>query len=146
MRRIFPRGGVTLCVALCFPAAVWAQDRPSTPSPNVEPLPAARTSMHAQGQVASDTAGVRGLSLRQAIEVALTHNPDLATAVLEVGASEGVRQQAGAYPNPEISWLQEDTQRATRTTTLQLNQSIELGGKRTARAMPPTTWPSSATS
>ncbi|NMG32666.1 TolC family protein, partial [Aromatoleum evansii] len=51
----------------------------------------------------------------------------------EVNANEGVRQQAGAYPNPEISYLQEDTQRATRTATLQLNQPIELGGKRAAR-------------
>jgi cobalt-zinc-cadmium efflux system outer membrane protein len=71
--------------------------------------------------------------LRQTVELALIHNPDVAAATLEMDANEGVRQQAGAYPNPEISYLQEDTQRATRTTTLQLNQPIELGGKRGAR-------------
>lgn len=99
--------------------------------------------MHAQTPAATDTAGALILSLRQAIELALTHNPELATAAIEKGANEGIRQQAGAYPNPELSWLQEDTQ---RTTPLQLNQAIELGGKRAARAMPPTTWSSPATS
>ena len=146
MRRIPPRGGVTLCVALCLPVAAWAQDRPTPPSPNLEPVAAELVPTPAQAPSPSAAAGAQRLSLRQAIDLALSHNPDLAAAVLEVGANEGIRQQAGAYPNPEISWLQEDTQRATRTTTLQLNQSIELGGKRTARAMPPTTWPSPATS
>ncbi|OYZ54461.1 MAG: cobalt-zinc-cadmium resistance protein, partial [Hydrogenophilales bacterium 16-61-112] len=41
--------------------------------------------------------------------------------------------QAGVRPNPQISTLIEDTRRSTRTTTLQLNQPIELGGKRAAR-------------
>ena len=146
MRRVPPRGGVTLCVALCLPIAAWAQDRPPTPSPNVESVPAALAPTPAQAPTAIAAAGAQRLSLRQAIDLALSHNPDLAAAALEVSANEGIRQQAGAYPNPELSYLQEDTQRATRTTTLQLNQPIELGGKRTARAMPPTTWPSPATS
>jgi cobalt-zinc-cadmium efflux system outer membrane protein len=42
--------------------------------------------------------------------------------------------QAGIVPNPEISTSVEDTQnKATRTTTIQLSQRIELGGKRAAR-------------
>lgn len=133
MRRVPPRGGVTLCVALCLPIAAWAQDRPPTPSPNVESVPAALAPTPAQAPTAIAAAGAQRLSLRQAIDLALSHNPDLAAAALEVSANEGIRQQAGAYPNPELSYLQEDTQRATRTTTLQLNQPIELGGKRTAR-------------
>jgi len=133
MRRIPPRGGVTLCVALCLPLAAWAQDRSTTPSLDVESVPAALTSTHSAGPTASAAAGAQRLSLPQAIDLALTHNPDLAAAALEVGANEGIRQQAGAYPNPEIAYLQEDTRRATRTTTLQLNQPIELGGKRGAR-------------
>ncbi|PKO82485.1 MAG: cobalt-zinc-cadmium resistance protein [Betaproteobacteria bacterium HGW-Betaproteobacteria-13] len=124
---------MTLCVALCLPAATWAQTPSTTTAPNVESASAARAPMHAQAPTANGTASTQALSLRQAIELALTHNPDLAIAALEVGANEGARQQAGAYPNPEISWLQEDTQRATRTTTLQLNLPIELGGKRAAR-------------
>ncbi|NMG32522.1 cobalt-zinc-cadmium resistance protein, partial [Aromatoleum evansii] len=113
---------MTLCVALCLPVAAWAQDRPTTPSPNIESVPAALAPTYSQAPTASTAAGVQRLSLRQAIELAFTHNPDLAAAALEVNANEGVRQQAGAYPNPEISYLQEDTQRATRTATLQLNQ------------------------
>lgn len=122
-----------MCVALCLPVAAWAQDRPTTRSPNVESVPAALAPTPAQAPTASAAAGAQRLSLRQAIDLALRHNPDLAVAALEVGANEGIRQQAGAYPNPELSYLQEDTQRATRTTTLQLNQPIELGGKRVAR-------------
>ena len=133
MRRIPPRGGVTLCVALCLPVAAWAQDRPPLPSLNVESVPAALAPTPAQAPTAIAAAGAQRLSLRQAIDLALSHNPDLAAAALEVGANEGIRQQAGAYPNPELSYLQEDTQRATRTVTLQLNQPIELGGKRGAR-------------
>src|SRR5471030_1527445 len=36
-------------------------------------------------------------------------------------------------PNPEVSWEAEDTRRNSRTTTVMLNQPIELGGKRGAR-------------
>ena len=51
----------------------------------------------------------------------------------EIDAVEGVRVQAGAGPNPELSFLMECTRRETRMTTVQINQSIELGGKRDAR-------------
>lgn len=43
------------------------------------------------------------------------------------------RQQAGLIPNPLASWDAEDTRRDTRTTTLTLSQTLELGGKRGAR-------------
>jgi outer membrane protein, heavy metal efflux system len=51
----------------------------------------------------------------------------------EFEATEGSVIQGAARPNPELAFLLEDTRRATRTTTLQLNQPIELGGKRAAR-------------
>lgn len=73
------------------------------------------------------------LTLAEAQALALTHNPDLAHARLELQAQQGAEQQAGMRPNPELGVLLEDTRRATRTTTLQLSQSIELGGKRAAR-------------
>ena len=41
--------------------------------------------------------------------------------------------QAGARPNPEVSFLQEGFRRAERTSTALINQTIELGGKRSAR-------------
>jgi len=73
------------------------------------------------------------LTLAEAQRLALTHNPDLTQARLELQALQGAEQQAGARPNPELGVLLEDTRAATRTTTVQLSQAIELGGKRAAR-------------
>lgn len=74
------------------------------------------------------------LTLLVAIDHALTSNPELSAAANELRAVEGAVIQAGILPNPEISTLVEDTQnKVARTTTIQLNQRIELGGKRSAR-------------
>ncbi len=77
---------------------------------------------------------VGSLTLSAAIDLALTSNPELSAAANELRAVEGAVIQAGILPNPEFSSLVEDTQnKATRTTTIQMNQRIELGGKRSAR-------------
>lgn len=73
------------------------------------------------------------LTLSQAVRLALTHNPGLASARLELQAMEAAEMQAGARPNPELGVLVEDSRSSTRTTTLQWSQPIELGGKRSAR-------------
>ncbi|MEO6919358.1 MAG: TolC family protein [Collimonas sp.] len=73
------------------------------------------------------------LTLQQAMLQAFKSNPELAAAALEVKAVEGSIVQAGVRPNPEIATLLEDTRKATRTTTVQLNQRLELGGQRDAR-------------
>ncbi|MEJ8853318.1 TolC family protein [Variovorax robiniae] len=73
------------------------------------------------------------LTLAAAVELAMALNPELSAARLEVDATAGARLQAEARPNPELAFLLEDTRQATRTTTLQVNQPIELGGKRDAR-------------
>ncbi len=73
------------------------------------------------------------LTLSAALELAYNANPEIAIARREVEAIEGTVQQAGLIPNPELSTLVEDTKRETRTTTVQINQVIELGGKRGAR-------------
>ncbi|EGF32564.1 Heavy metal RND efflux outer membrane protein, CzcC family, partial [Oxalobacteraceae bacterium IMCC9480] len=73
------------------------------------------------------------LTLAAAQVLAASANPGLAVAAREIEAMEGAVQQAGTRPNPEFSASLEDTRQATRTTTLQLNQPIELGGKRRAR-------------
>lgn len=73
------------------------------------------------------------LTLDQALETAFSNNPDLATAKWEIDIAQGDRQQAGLIPNPELSWEAEDTRRNSRTTTVMINQPIELGGKRGAR-------------
>ena len=44
----------------------------------------------------------QALTLRQALRLTLTHNPDLAAARLELQAMEAAEIQAGARPNPEL--------------------------------------------
>lgn len=77
--------------------------------------------------------GAQTLTLDSALQTAFANNPDLAAAQWEVGIAEGGRQQAGLIPNPVASWDAEDTRRNTRTTTVKLSQTLELGGKRGAR-------------
>lgn len=73
------------------------------------------------------------LSLAAALQLAMRNSPEIAVAVREVEATEGPVRQAGIIPNPEIAASVEDTRRSTRTTTVQINVPIELGGKRAAR-------------
>jgi cobalt-zinc-cadmium efflux system outer membrane protein len=73
------------------------------------------------------------LTLSAALALAASANPGIAVASREIDAMDGAVQQAATRPNPELSTSLEDTRQATRTTTLQLNQPIELGGKRRAR-------------
>ncbi len=80
------------------------------------------------------------LSLRDAVQRALSSNPRLTSADRDIGIATGRRVQAGAIPNPEVSFeadnvLGTGAYRGTRSaeTTLQLGQLVELGGKRDAR-------------
>ncbi|WP_342308914.1 TolC family protein [Pseudomonas fluorescens] len=77
--------------------------------------------------------GAQTLTLDSALQTAFANNPDLAAARWEIGIVEGARQQAGLIPNPVASWDAEDTRRSTRTTSVKLSQTLELGGKRGAR-------------
>lgn len=76
---------------------------------------------------------IKRLTLAAALDLALNANPEIAAARREAQAAEGTIQQAGLLPNPELAVLVEDTRTETRTTTVQINQAIELGGKRGAR-------------
>ena len=116
LRALIPLGSAALLGFSVCPA--WAQN-PVTPA-----VPAFS---NAAAQ-ATDA-----LTLQAAIAMAMASNAELSAARRELEATEGPVLQGGAHPNPELSFLLEDTQRATRTTTLQINQPIELGGKRAAR-------------
>jgi len=72
------------------------------------------------------------IDLPTAIRLAL-EQPAVRAGALEVSASEATVDQAGRLPNPELEFLREGQQAGTRTTTVQINQPIELGGKRQAR-------------
>jgi cobalt-zinc-cadmium efflux system outer membrane protein len=67
-------------------------------------------------------------AIRRALE-----QPALRAAAHEVAASEAAAGQAGNLPNPELAYLREGQDSGARTTTVQLSQPIELGGKRRAR-------------
>lgn len=75
----------------------------------------------------------RRLSLPDALQLAIKLHPDLSAAQKEVSATEASLRQAGLLRNPEVSAIVEDTRSDTKTTTWQLSQAIELGGKRHAR-------------
>ncbi|MDQ0706249.1 cobalt-zinc-cadmium efflux system outer membrane protein [Pseudomonas sp. W3I7] len=83
--------------------------------------------------VAANAAQAQTLTLDSALQTAFANNPDLAAAQWEIDIAEGGRQQAGLIPNPVASWDAEDTRRNSRTTTIKLSQTLELGGKRGAR-------------
>lgn len=82
---------------------------------------------------AANAALAQPLTLDSALQTAFANNPDLAAAQWEIDIAAGGRQQAGLIPNPVASWDAEDTRRNSRTTTVKLSQTVELGGKRGAR-------------
>lgn len=114
-RALIPLGSMALLGASVH--SVWAQ----SPTAPTAPVPVNA------GQAAPP------LTLQAAISLAMASNAELVAARRELEAAEGPVLQAGARPNPELSFIQEDMRRATRTTSLQINQPIELGGKRAAR-------------
>lgn len=73
------------------------------------------------------------LSLQEAIDLALNANAEIAVAMREREAVEGMQLQAAARPNPTASARMEDTRSSTRETTLEVSQPIELGNKRAMR-------------
>ncbi|KIP99375.1 MULTISPECIES: TolC family protein [Pseudomonas] len=83
--------------------------------------------------VGQANASAAALTLPEALRLSQQNNPTLAAAGWELDISEAERRQAGLLPNPQLSWEVEDTRSDTRTTTVQLTQPIELGGKRGAR-------------
>ncbi|MDL5035641.1 TolC family protein [Comamonas resistens] len=83
-------------------------------------------------EMAASTA-LPAVTLQTALAQAMAQNPGLRAAQQAVAASEGAMIQSQARPNPELAFSQEDTRRATRSSSLQWNQPIEIGGKRAAR-------------
>jgi cobalt-zinc-cadmium efflux system outer membrane protein len=83
-------------------------------------------------QPAPTVAVAAPLTLADAIRRAL-EQPAVRAAAHEVAAGDAGVSQAGNYPNPALSWLREGQQAGTRSSTVQISQPIELGGKRQAR-------------
>ena len=88
------------------------------------------------------------LTLRDAVNLALLRNPELAAFAKETQALQGVTLQAGLLPNPDLVIMAENAgnlQKIDRSpgvsakeveqqdTMIRIQQLIELGGKRAAR-------------
>ncbi len=112
-------------VPLACAALTSSLARAQTPVPPVGPAPA-----HDQ-----TAPRVQALTLERAVQTALQRNPQLRVATAELEASAGAVRQADLAPNPVLGLEQEDTRAGTRTTTAQISQTLELGGKRAARVM-----------
>lgn len=73
------------------------------------------------------------LTLDAALGLALNANAELRAARHEFQAVDASVLQAGKFPNPTLELGVQDARRATRETTVQISQPIELGGKRAMR-------------
>ena len=150
--------GRRLATGRCVAATLWALLGVSACAPRHVPAAAvpprplgewASTYQPAAGDPAQPDAPTFAdptgpVTLREAVTLALLHNPELAAFAWEIRAREARMLQAGQPPNPVVGLLAEDIggRRAPRGAdqqlvqpqmTVQLSQVIELGGKRTAR-------------
>ncbi len=80
------------------------------------------------------------LTLRNALSLALMHNPKLASASWSVRIGEARALQAGVFPNPEVEFEVEEISGSVSHPdfdaagmSVRLSQLIEIGGKRSAR-------------
>lgn len=76
------------------------------------------------------------LSLQQAIEAARTLSPELAAARHAVAGAEARTRQAGARPNPVVSYEREQTSASGATNSqdiVAVEQRLELGALRSSR-------------
>src|SRR5258708_27983858 len=85
----------------------------------------------------------RSISLAQALQRALATNPRLTAAERDIGIASGLKVQAGALPNPDLSFELDNalgsgpfTGLRSAETNLQLSQLVDLGGKREPRLAP----------
>ena len=77
-----------------------------------------------------------GLTLAQARALARRASPDVATARAAIEAAAGRETQAGAFPNPVLSYNREQTSRGNVTTAQDIafvEQRIEIGGQASQR-------------
>lgn len=118
------------CIACAIAALAW----PGAAMAQIEsPVPGSA------GVAASAKPEPRELTLRDALSLALQRNPELAAFGKERLAAEAAILQAGVLPNPVLEIAGDNLRNARkadagdRTTSIQIGQLIELGGKRTAR-------------
>jgi len=128
--------GVLCCLLLPLPT--WAVEQRPEESPGVQhsnQQPAVSTSAEIPLTVHEGD-----LTLLQAQEQALKHNAELNAQAWALKSEEGLLQQAGLWPNPELSievenFAGDDGMGGfdSSETTVAISQLFELGGKRSKR-------------
>ncbi|SPA33755.1 Cation efflux system protein, heavy metal resistance [Cupriavidus taiwanensis] len=103
----------------------------SSPFPGVAQTPPAAVALPPAAAPGGALAPI--LTLDAALALAEAGSFTLSAAGKELDATEGDRIQSRVIPNPELAVSMEDTRKASRSTTGQVNLPIELGGKRAAR-------------
>lgn len=142
MMRLF----LCLLWATALPSAAIAKDQivlaqasaeslPADESVSAEPAKASKSPTSKQGKKKSEV-----ITLNDAIEHALHTSPRLKASLASEAASRGERQQAGALPNPEVSYSKENFRAGSAYRAISpaqnvygVSQLIEVGGKRSAR-------------
>ena len=119
--------GLAMAIALCSLSATAATDSSSFSSSSSVAESLTAQPAHREREWQNTT------TLAVAWDKALAANPGLQAARYGAAATEGAIVQSKARPNPELAFTQEDTRSDTRSSTFQINQRIELGGKREAR-------------
>ncbi|NSX16307.1 TolC family protein [Cupriavidus taiwanensis] len=105
----------------------------SSPFPGVAQTPPAAVALPPAAPPAEEPQPAGTLTLDAALALAEAGSFTLSAAGKELDATEGDLVQSRVLPNPELAVSMEDTRRASRSTTGQVNLPIELGGKRAAR-------------
>ncbi len=138
-----------LLLLLCFPAviavtgctvpcrdAAWPERRPL--GREIEIYEAPPDSRGASSPTLVEPEGE--LTLRDALSLALMHNPKLASTSWSVRIGEARTLRAGLLPNPEIEFEADEVAGSggrrsfdAAGMSIRLSQLIELGGKRSAR-------------
>lgn len=116
--------------------AAWAERRPLGREISVY-----KATPDSRGASTSAIAEPEGeLTLRDALALALMHNPKLAATSWDVRIGEARTLQAGLLPNPEIEFEAEEVAGSggrqgfdASEMSIRLSQLIELGGKRSTR-------------
>ncbi|MEO5804095.1 MAG: TolC family protein [Verrucomicrobiota bacterium] len=141
MKLFFP--GITFLVALggLFGCATKpASNDKAQPETRPATVPANSSAQSLERKQIAIKEPTGSLSLREALALALTENPELAPFSWDERINEARVLQAGLRHNPEFGLEVEDVFGTGNfsgvrqaQTTLQLSQAIELGGKRAAR-------------
>ena len=118
--RVSRRSVLGLCLAGAVPWCAVAKE--PTPAPRAVAEPPAPD---------ANPATEFAWSLDALQQLALENNPTLNQAAASVDASRGLYKQVGIYPNPQLGYLRDDSNKAntTRTSGVFVGQEIVTAGK-----------------